>query len=79
MFSEGLWDKIFVTGTIIALGRALGDDDFNVRTSMVIFCTTAVARGVLRCYRGTFLPKYLQAVFGTRYLSLGPPPHLDMH
>ena len=79
MFAEGLWDKIFVTGTVVALGRALDDEDYEVRASIVIFYTAAMAQGALHCFHGVFIPNYLQAVFGTRYLSLRQSRHLEMH
>ena len=65
LFAEGLWDKIFVTGTVIPLGLALlGDNDPEVIISMVIFCSAAVRRGhrVLHFLCETFLPKYVQAI-----------------
>ena len=46
MFAEGLWDKIFVTGTVVALGRALDDEDYEVRASIAIFYTAAMAQGL---------------------------------
>ena len=80
MFAEGLWDKIFVTGTIAALGHALGDKDFNIRTSMVKFFTAAIAQGALLFFFcRIYLLKFLQRVFGTKYLSLRPSSHWDMH
>ena len=80
MFPEGLWDKIFDTETVAALGRALGDEGSNIRASMVKFYTqaAAMAQGALHYFCGTLIPKYLQAIFGTRYLSLGRSLHLDM-
>ena len=79
IFAGGLWDKIFVTGTVAAFGHALDGRDSYVRTSMVKFFTAAIAQGALQFFRRIFSLKYLQRVFGTRYLSLRPSPHLDMH
>ena len=79
MFAEGLWDKIIDTETVAALGHALSDEDWDIRASMVKFYAAAMTQGALHCFRGTFLSKYLQAVFGTRYLSLEPSPYSDMH
>ena len=79
IFAEGVRDKIFDTETVAALGCALRHKDSNVRSGAVKIFTAAIAQGALHCIHGTFIPKYWQTVFGTRYLSLGPLPHLDMH
>ena len=52
IFAGGLWDKIFVTGTVAALGDALSDRDFNIRTSMVKFFTAAIAQGAPHFFAG---------------------------
>ena len=45
IFADSPWDKIFVTGTVAALGHALSDRDINIRTSVVKFFTAAIAQG----------------------------------
>jgi hypothetical protein len=79
IFSEGIWDKIFDTETIATLGHALGDEDNDIRSSVVKFFTTAMAQGVLCYFHGIFILKYSQGAFGIRYLTLRLLPHLDMH
>ena len=79
LFAEGVRDRIFDTETVAALGCALRHKDSNVRSSAVEFFASAMAQGALHCFLGIFIPKYLQVVFGIRYMSLGPSPHLDMH
>jgi hypothetical protein len=63
IFAEGIWDKIFDTETIAALGRALqgalGDESFGVRRSAVKILTAAMAQGVLCCFHRIFKLKYL--------------------
>ena len=65
IYADSLWDKIFVTGTVAALGHALGDIDFNVRTNVVKLFTAAIAQGALSCFHGIFIPICLQRAFGT--------------
>jgi hypothetical protein len=79
MFAGGFRDKIFDTNTVATLGRALGDGDSNVRSSVVKFFTAAIAQGELGCSHRIFILKYLQRAFGTRYFTLRLLPHLDVH
>jgi hypothetical protein len=79
IFAEGIWDKIFDTETILTLGHALSDKNYHVRSSAVKILTAATAQGVLHCFHRIFIPKYLQRAFRTRYLTLRPLLHLDMH
>ena len=68
---------------VSALGRALKyglENPYNGNsTSMVQFCTGAVAQGVLLCVHGMFILKYLQSGFRTIYLILRSLLHLDVH
>ena len=79
IFAEGFRDKIFDTETFAALGRALGDKSFDIRIKVVELFTVAMAQGALHCSCRIFIPKYFQRVFGTRYFTLRPLLHLDMH
>jgi hypothetical protein len=56
-FAEGIWDKIFDTETVAALGHALGDEDNDVRWSVVNFFTAAMAQGVLHRFHRIFIWK----------------------
>jgi hypothetical protein len=58
--AEGSLNKIFDAEMVAALGRALGDTDSNVRSSVVKFFTAATAQGALHCIQGIFIPKYSQ-------------------
>ena len=80
IFAESLWDKIFDTEVVAALGYALGDKNMNIRASTINFFTAALAQGAhaLCCFYGLFISKYLQTVFGPRYLKLRPSPPLDV-
>jgi len=65
IFAERVRDKICDTEIVAALGRALGDTDFNVRSGAVNFFTAATAQGAPHCFHRTLIPKYLQRAFGT--------------
>ena len=45
IFAESLWDKIFDTEIVSALGHALGDKNMNIRASTINFFTAALAQG----------------------------------
>jgi hypothetical protein len=79
IFAEGIRDKIFDTETVATLGHALGDESDGIRISAVKIFTAAMAQGVLCCFHRIFILKYSQRAFGTRYLTLRPLLHLDMH
>ena len=79
MSAEGFRGKIFDTESIAALGCALVDKASVLRTEAVKFFIAAIAQGVLHCFRGLFIPKYLQRALGTRYLISRPSLHLDVH
>ena len=79
IFAGSLWEKIFVTETVVAFGHALGGRYFDIRTSMVKFFTDAIAQGALYFFCRMYPLKCLQRVFGTRYLTLRPSPHWEMH
>ena len=76
MFAEGFRDKIFDHEAVAALGRALANTS---SVGAVKFFITAIAQGVLHCFRGIPIPKCFQRVFGTRYLTRRPSLHLDVH
>ena len=46
IFAESLWDKIFDTEIVAALGNALGDKNMIIRASTINFFTAALAQGV---------------------------------
>ena len=69
IFAEGFWDKICDTELVAALGRALDDPDFDVRSSAVNFFTAATAQGALRCFHRTPILKPSQLNFDARYLT----------
>ena len=77
MFAERFRDKIFNTQIVAALRRALVDEDSIVQA--VKFFIAAIAQGVLHCFCRIFIPKRLQRVFGTKYLTLKLSPYLDVH
>ena len=79
MLAGGFRDNIFDTETAATLRRALCDKNLDGRPSAVKIFTVAIAEGVLRYFRGIFIPKYLQGAFGTRYLTLIPLPHFEVH
>ena len=79
IFPEGIWDKVFDTKIVAALGRALGDSFPSPRRSAVEFFTSALAQGVLLFFHRILTLKYFQRGFGTRYLIPRSSPHLDVH
>ena len=50
VYTEGLWDKIFDTEMVAALGRALSDEDYFVRMSVLHAFTGVMAQGALRFF-----------------------------
>jgi len=65
IFAEAVWDKIFDTEIVAALGRAISHTSPNVSHSAIKFFTAAVAQGALRSLHIIFIPKYSQRAFGT--------------
>jgi len=74
-----LQDKIFHPEIIAALGRALGNENSDVRQSAVKIFIAAIAQGALSSVCGFFILKYLQMAFRTRYLTQNLLLHLDVH
>ena len=66
--ADGVRDTIFVTEVVTSLGRALGDENFNVSRSAVDIFKAALAQGALSSLCGVFKLKYLKMALGTRYL-----------
>jgi len=79
IFAEGFRDKIFDTEIITTLGCALSNNSWWFRDSAFDFFTAAIAQGVLYHFCVICIPKYLQMVFGTRYLALRYSLHLVVH
>ena len=52
IFAEGFRDKIFDTGIVAALVRALGDINSSVGPRAVNFFTAVIAQGALCCFDG---------------------------
>jgi len=79
-FVVGIRNKIFNSGTIAALRRALGDEEsWPCRENMVDFVTAAIAQGMLYCFPRIFILKYFQREIRTIYLILRPFLHWDLH
>jgi len=57
VFAEAVWDKIFATEIIAALGRAISDTISDAGYSAIKFFTVAVAQGTLGIFRIVFMPK----------------------
>jgi hypothetical protein len=70
IFTEGFRDKIFDAEIVAALGRALSDENYDLRNNAVEIFTAAIAQGAPCCFYGIFTPKYVQRGFGTEYLTL---------
>jgi len=79
IFAEGFRDKIFDTEIVHALGNALSNQNWWLRYNVVNIFTAAIAQGALHSFSVICISKYLQMVFGTRYLTLGSSLHLDVH
>ena len=79
IFAEDFRPNIFDTGIVATVGCALVDQDSKVRRSAITFFIAAIAQGAVRCFQWTFIPKYSQRGFGTRYVTLRSSPHLDVH
>lgn len=45
------------TEIVAALVHALGNEDWDIRSSAVNFFTTTIAQGALSCFHGIFIPK----------------------
>jgi hypothetical protein len=54
-FAEGLWDKVYDSEIIAALGRVLGDAESDVRRSAVEFFTIATSQGALHSFHVKFI------------------------
>ena len=57
IFVECFRDDIVDPEILIALVRALGDEDSYVRRSVVDFFTTTIAQGTLSCFHGMSILK----------------------
>ena len=63
IFAEGFGDKKFDTAIVAALGCALSDQNWWLRSNAIKFFTAAIAQGALHCFSVICIPKYLQMVF----------------
>ena len=59
IFAEGFRDKIFDAEMVAALGRALSNETYYLRSTAVKIFTATVAQGALHYFYGIFIRKYL--------------------
>ena len=59
MIAEGFRDKIFDIKLVAALGRALGDEDYDTKSSAFEIFTAAIAQGAPHHFHGIFNLTYL--------------------
>jgi hypothetical protein len=58
MVADSVRDTIFDTEIVTALGRALGDENFNISRSAVEIFKAIIAQGALSSVCGVFKLKY---------------------
>jgi hypothetical protein len=74
-----LRDRMVDAEFVTELRRALGDKESYVRSSAIEIFTAAIAQRAPTSVFRVFILKYLQTVFGTRYLLLRSSMNSDVH